>query len=80
MPRALSDAYLPTTHSAAGPHKDTFGEVVHRLLKDLVHDALMAQFADCEVTRLHVLTVTWELERLQRWQKFHTRSVTYLKE
>ena len=23
MPRALSDAYLPTTHSAAGPHKVT---------------------------------------------------------
>jgi len=48
--------------------------------KELVHDALKAQFADCEVTRLHVLTVTWELERLQRWQDFHARSLTYLKE
>jgi len=48
--------------------------------KELVRDALKAQFADCEVTRLRVLTVTWELERLQRWQDFHARSLTYLKE
>ncbi|KIM51344.1 hypothetical protein SCLCIDRAFT_33523 [Scleroderma citrinum Foug A] len=81
-PRALSDVYLPTTHSTASPnsHKDTFGEVVHRLPKELVHDALGAQFADCEVTHLRVLTVTWELERLWRWQKFHAHSLTYLKE
>ena len=48
--------------------------------KELVRDALSAQFADCEVTRLRVLTVTWELERLQRWQSFHSHSLMYLKE
>jgi len=50
------------------------------LPKELVRDTLRAQFADCEVTRLRVLAVTWELERLQRWQKFYTRSLTFLKE
>ena len=48
--------------------------------KELVLDALTAQFAACEVTCLRVLTVTWELKRLQRWQKFHACSLTYLKE
>ncbi|KIK11316.1 hypothetical protein PISMIDRAFT_25792 [Pisolithus microcarpus 441] len=79
--RALADAYLPCRESESrGSHKNTFDEVVCRLPKDLVRDALRAQYADCEVTRLRVLTVTWELERLERWQSFHSRSLTYLEE
>ncbi|KAI5981112.1 hypothetical protein EDD15DRAFT_2204521 [Pisolithus albus] len=79
--RAIGDAFLPCCgNTSPGSDKDTFGEVVRRLPKDLVCDALKAQYADCEVTRLRVLTVSWELERLERWQSFHSRSLTYLRE
>ncbi|KAI6109262.1 hypothetical protein EDD16DRAFT_1711449 [Pisolithus croceorrhizus] len=79
--RAIGDTFLPYCgNTSPGSDKDTFCEVVRRLPKDLVCDALKAQYADCEVTRLRVLTVSWELERLERWQSFHSRSLTYLKE
>ncbi|KAI6044227.1 hypothetical protein EDC04DRAFT_2890010 [Pisolithus marmoratus] len=81
MERAIADTFLPCCgNTSPGSDKDTFGEVVQRLPKDLVRNALKAQYADCEVTHLCVLMVSWELKRLERWQSFHSRSLTYLKE
>jgi len=55
-------------------------DIIKNLLKDIIHDAIRAQYADCEVTRHHVLTTTWEIERLERWKSFHARSLEFFQE
>ena len=47
---------------------------------DIVRRAINAQYADCEVTCYRVLTLSWELERLERWKVFHAHSLKYLEE
>ena len=47
---------------------------------DVVRRAINAQYADCEVTHYHVLALSWELERLERWKAFHTYSLKHLEE
>lgn len=52
-------------------------DIIKDLPIDVVHDAIRAQYADCEVTRHRILTASWEIERLERWKSFHTRSLEF---
>ncbi|KAI5995793.1 hypothetical protein F5J12DRAFT_855012, partial [Pisolithus orientalis] len=47
---------------------------------DVLWEAVMAQYADCEATRYRIITATWEIERLERWKCFFDRSLNYLQE
>ncbi|KAI6152666.1 hypothetical protein BKA82DRAFT_4013080 [Pisolithus tinctorius] len=47
---------------------------------DVLWEAIMAQYADCEATRYRIITATWEIERLERWKCFFDRSLNYLQE
>ena len=55
-------------------------DIIRELPKDIVCDAIRAQYADCEATRYRVLALGWEVERLDRWKDFYSGSVKYLKQ
>jgi len=57
--------------------KDSFNNIYDGVPKDVLHEAIMAQYAECEVTRHRALTSTWELERHERWKRFHSRCLTH---
>jgi len=43
--------------------KDSFNNIYDGVPKDVLCEAIMAQYAECEVTHHRALTSTWELER-----------------
>ena len=55
-------------------------DIIRELPKDIVRDAIRAQYADCEATRYRVLALGWEVERLDRWKDFYSGSVKYLEQ
>ncbi|KAL4071450.1 hypothetical protein V8B97DRAFT_473633 [Scleroderma yunnanense] len=60
--------------------QDAFDDIFQTMPKDCASRALRAQYADCEVVRHRVLTLTWELERLVKWKNLHTRSLKFVEE
>ncbi|KAI6146866.1 hypothetical protein BKA82DRAFT_10421 [Pisolithus tinctorius] len=84
--RALTDpkppAYYCDTSTHPYPCEDNLDveQLIPILPKDVVRDTVKAQYADCEVTRHCVLTVTWELERQERWKSFYSRSLKFFEE
>ena len=55
-------------------------DIIRELPKDIVRDAIRAQYADCEATHYRVLALGWEVERLDRWKDFYSGSVKYLEQ
>jgi len=55
-------------------------DIIKNLPEDIIHDAIRAQYANCEVTRHCVLKMTWEIKRLERWKSFHARSLEFFQE
>ena len=55
-------------------------DIIRDLPKDVVRDAIRAQYADCEATRYRVLALGWEVERLDRWKDFYSDSMKHLEQ
>ncbi|KAI6118589.1 hypothetical protein EDD17DRAFT_1760003 [Pisolithus thermaeus] len=54
-------------------------EALH-LPGDVLWEAVMAQYADCEATRYCILTAMWEIKQLERWKRFFDCSLNHLRE
>ncbi|KAI5981098.1 hypothetical protein EDD15DRAFT_2204558 [Pisolithus albus] len=91
MQTALAGAVCPHPSTDGGAGKlyqieDTKKKTTRMELEDMhlpgdiLREAVMAQYADCEATRYRILTATWEIERLERWKRFFDRSLNHLKE
>ncbi|KAI6101495.1 hypothetical protein EDD16DRAFT_1716548 [Pisolithus croceorrhizus] len=88
MQTALAGAICPhpSTDRGTGKIEDTKRNMAQMELEafhlpgDVLREAVMAQYADCEATRYHILTATWEIERLERWKRFFDCSLNHLRE
>jgi len=56
---------------------ESFKNIYEGVPKDVLREAIMAQYAECEVTRYRALSSTWELERHERWKRFHSHCLTH---
>ena len=56
---------------------DLFENIYEGVPKDVLHEAIMAQYAECEVTRYQALLSTWELERHERWKRIHSHCLNH---
>ncbi|KAI5984293.1 hypothetical protein EDD15DRAFT_2375327 [Pisolithus albus] len=88
MQTALAGAVCPhpSADGGVGKIEDTKRNMAQTELEalhlpgDVLREAVMAQYADCEATRYRILTATWEIERLDRWKRFFDRSLNHLRE
>ena len=58
---------------------ESFKDLYKEVPKDVLCEAVMAQYAKCEVTRYRALSSTWELEKHKRWGRFHSRCLKHFK-
>ena len=72
MWRYLLMAICSINRSFKDTMTDSFKNIYEGVPKDVLCEAIMAQYAECEVTRYQALLSTWELERHERWKRFHS--------
>ncbi|KIM69854.1 hypothetical protein SCLCIDRAFT_19635 [Scleroderma citrinum Foug A] len=58
---------------------ESFKDLYKEVSKDVLREAVMAQYAECEVTHYRALSSTWELEKHKRWGHFHLHCLKHFK-
>ena len=58
---------------------ESFKDLYKEVPKDVLCEAVMAQYAECEVTRYRALSSTWELKKHKRWGRFHSHCLKHFK-
>ncbi|KAL4065418.1 hypothetical protein J3A83DRAFT_4375952 [Scleroderma citrinum] len=59
--------------------KDSFMDIYEGVPKDVLCEAILAQYTECEVTCYWALSSTWELKKHKRWKCFHSHCLNHFK-
>ncbi|KAL4080825.1 hypothetical protein J3A83DRAFT_4367248 [Scleroderma citrinum] len=59
--------------------EDSFMDIYEGVPKDVLCEAILAQYVECEVTCYQALSLTWELEKHERWKHFHSHCLNHFK-
>ncbi|KAL4078021.1 hypothetical protein J3A83DRAFT_4476441 [Scleroderma citrinum] len=59
--------------------EDSFMDIYEGVPKDVLHEAILAQYVECKVTRYQALSLTWELKKHERWKHFHSHCLNHFK-
>ncbi|KAL4070676.1 hypothetical protein J3A83DRAFT_4372860 [Scleroderma citrinum] len=59
--------------------EDSFMDIYEGVPKDVLHEAILAQYMECKVTHYQALSLTWELKKHERWKCFHSCCLNHFK-